>query len=280
MQFITAHQGKLQTLGEVGAGGLKNARQQTFTTGLEALDALAPRQCFARGAVHELLFDAGDGQPRFAATFLAGAACGFSVAWATRPCISPRQRPSREAAGRRPCTGGRSVPHESAPVIWSDPRGDLYPPALATLGFNLSRTFILRTRGDAEEVWAIAECLRCRGVGAVIAAPSKLSRIEARRLQLAAERGGSVGILLRQTGRGIGRGDGIYAAATRWKISPLPGERTIQRWTIQLLHGHGGRVGQSVILEWRREDHTVRAVEKLGDRQVETTTAARRRVSA
>ena len=73
-----------------------------------------------------------------------------------------------------------------------------------------------------------------------------------------------VGILLRRSGRG----DDVYAAATRWKVSPLPGERTVQRWTIRLLHGHGGRVGESVILEWRREreNHLVRALEKLPDR--------------
>ena len=162
--------------------------------------------------------------------------------------------------------------HPSAlPVIWSDPRGDIYPPGLARLGFDLSRTYLLRTRSEAEERWAVAECLRCRGVGAVVAAAERMSRIEARRLQLAAERGGSVGILLRPAGRW----DSVYAAATRWKVLPCPGERTIQRWTIQLLHGHGGRVGQSVILEWCRENNSVRAVEKFSRRPAATTTGAR-----
>jgi len=138
------------------------------------------------------------------------------------------------------------------------------------MGFDLSKVYLLRAAAGPDETWAVAECLRCRGVGAVIASPRVLSRIDARRLQLAAERGGSVGILLRQTGRG----DDVYAAATRWKVAPHPGEPTVQRWTIQLLHGHGGRVGTSLILEWNREDHSVRAVEKLPDRQ--TTPAADR----
>ena len=164
------------------------------------------------------------------------------------------------------------------PVVWSDPRGEVYPPALATLGFDLTKTFLLRTSRDADEAWAVAECLRCRGVGAVIAAPSaskRMSRIEARRLQLAAEHGGSVGILLRQTGRG----DDIYAAATRWKVSPYPGERTVQRWTIQLLHGHGGQVGNTVILEWRRETNSVHTAEKLADRPAAKTAAAERAIA-
>jgi protein ImuA len=143
------------------------------------------------------------------------------------------------------------------------------------MGFDLSKTFLLHQKSPQDESWAITECLRCRGVGAVIAAPQRMSRIEARRFQLAAERGGGIGIFLRQTGRPRG-GDSIYAAATRWLITPHPGERTIQRWTIQLLHGHGGRAGQSVILEQSRENHSVRALEKLSDRQTDAPAAERR----
>jgi len=140
------------------------------------------------------------------------------------------------------------------------------------MGLDLSRVYLLHPQSVADETWAVTECLRCRGVGAVIAAaPEKLSRIEARRFQLAAERGGTVGILLRQRGRG----ESVYAAATRWLIAPHPGERTIQRWSIQLLHGHGGRIGQTVFLEYSRENHSVRAVEKLADRPAKTTTAQR-----
>ena len=62
----------------------------------------------------------------------------------------------------------------------------------------------------------------------------------------------------------------IYAAATRWLIEPAPGERTVQRWKVQLIHGHGGRVGKTVILEHSRETNLVRAVEKLADRPLET----------
>jgi len=164
------------------------------------------------------------------------------------------------------------VPSCLLPIIWSDPRDEVYPPALASLGFDLSKVYLLHPQSAVDEAWAVTECLRCRGVGAVIAAaPERLSRIEARRFQLAAERGGTVGILLRQRGRG----ESVYAAATRWLVAPHPGERTIQRWKIQLLHGHGGRVGQTVFLEYSRENHSVRAVEKLADRPAKTTTAQR-----
>jgi len=54
--------------------------------------------------------------------------------------------------------------------------------------------------------------MRCKGVGATIAQIDKLSRIEARRLQLATEQGGGIGLLLRK----MDRHASIYAAATRW----------------------------------------------------------------
>src|SRR5206468_6994967 len=97
-------------------------------------------------------------------------------------------------------------------------------------------------------------------VSAVIAAPQKLSRIEARRLQLAAEAGGAVGILLRDPR------STIYAAATRWLVEPCPGEPNAVRWKIQLLHGHGGQTHKVVFLPLCRETTTVRALEKLPDR--------------
>jgi hypothetical protein len=310
MRFISCHDGKLQTL---ETAGLKASPDRSFVNGLAAWDALAPQKCFARGAVHELLFDGTGGAPIFVASVLAQSAsilndfgAGLCESGASRSderlvgsavpnVFSCPQKtfgtaePTAAGTERRMIAEGNvirlresaSLPEAASllfgqrtqemPVIWSDPRGEIYPPALAALGFDLTRTYLLRTINDADEAWAVAECLRCRGVGAVIAQPSasrRMSRIEARRLQLAAETGGSVGILLRQTGQG----DNVYAAATRWHVSPLAGEPTVQRWTIRLLHGHGGRIGQSLILEWRREreNHLVRAIEQLADRPAAT----------
>jgi hypothetical protein len=89
-------------------------------------------------------------------------------------------------------------------------------------------------------------------------------------LQLAVERGGGVGVLIRPY-TGASR---HHAAATRWLVEPARGERTIQRWKIQLIHGHGGLLNRGVYLEYSRETHRVRATEELADRQVETKVAA------
>ena len=87
-------------------------------------------------------------------------------------------------------------------------------------------------------------------------------------LQLAAEQGGGVGVLLRPS---TGPGSLNYAAATRWLVAPARGDRTLQRWKIQLVHGHGGRVGEAVCLEMCRRTGRIdarpaRAMEKQAER--------------
>jgi protein ImuA len=225
VELISCHSGRLQS--SLASKLSAQEKGKSFATDLQALDELAPGQCFARGAIHELLSPARAPVPLTAALLLA-----------------------RCAAAR------------SSAIVWCDPSRLLYPPALATAGIDLARLFILRPRNRAEESWALAEVLRCRGVGAAVASVGKLTRVEARRLQLAAETGSSVGILLRP----MGAVSSTYAAATRWLVEPEAGERTVQRWRIQLIHGHGGRIGQTVYLENCRETNTLRATAELADR--------------
>jgi protein ImuA len=229
MKLITCQGGRLLTLGEMpGEGGHSVAAPAcdvpSFTTGLPALDVLAPGGALRRGAVHEVLAEPSHGTPLFFAMLLARAGSN------------------------------------SGALVWCDPHHEIYPPALAAQGIDLERLFLLQPKTPAEQTWAVAECLKCKGVAAVVAGvKQRLSRLEARRLQLSAERGGGVGILLRPAGKVSAE----HAAATRWLVRPAPGERTVQRWEVQLVHGHGGRVGQAVILEHSRETNRVRAVEKL-----------------
>lgn len=254
MQWISCHEGRLLTRADAQAGQPGPGR--AFRTGLDALDALAPGGAFARGAVHELLSAPAQGKPLFVAMLLARVAIGAADEGAPatgRDLV--RQAPTRSSASK-----------SSGALIWSDPDHKLYPPALAAHGIPLERLYLLRA-GLADQVWAVAECLRCKGVGAVVAAMPRLTRIEARRLQLAAEAGGGAGIFLRPATTTGTRGSGdAYAAATRWLVRPAPGERTTQRWELRLLHGHGGRIGHAVTLEYCRENHLVRALPPLAHR--------------
>jgi hypothetical protein len=225
MRMIAAHGGKLQVL----SGEDVCAKELGFTTTLAGLDVLAGPKAFARGAVHEILCEKRQGPGMFFATVLARAACGEKA------------------------------------IVWSDPQRRLYPPAIAAAGIPLSRLVLLWPKNEKDELWALSESLRCSGVGVALACPKQLSTIEARRLQLAAERGGGVGILLRPNSAA----STPYAAATRWLVSAMSGERTVQKWKVQLIHGHGGQVGKTIVLEACRATNSVRVFEGMGDRSIQ-----------
>ena len=295
MRVVTARHGKLQTvISEVVVSHNRNA----VRTGLTALDRICPGNALATGAIHELLFVPGRGLPLFFAAFLARRlfcptqGSGFRVqgsgGMANDETRSPKpERMTNDEIQMPTCVRTQEVARYSEPgaqhsalstqdsalstqhrrgaVVWIDPDGILYPPALAAAGLPLERILLLRVRRPADQVWAIAECLGCPGVRVTVASPPPLSRIEARRLQLAAERGGGAGILLRP----LGAASAEHAAVTRWLVKPAPGERNVQRWELELIHGHGGRVGATVILEACRETHLVRAFEPVADRPVE-----------
>lgn len=217
MKMISAHRGLLQTLSaEMGNGLVRKG----FRTELAAFDDVVPHHCIASGAVHELLTERCQPSPTWIATLLA-----------------------------------RAASRDGGSVVWSDPHKKLYPPALADAGISLDRLIVLQPKNLNEELWAIAECLRCKAVRVTVAEVSRLTSVQARQLQLAAERGGGIGLLLRR----VGKESAIYAAATRWMICPLPGDKAAQRWKMELIHGHGGRVGDSVVLEVSRESNHVRA---------------------
>jgi hypothetical protein len=254
MQLLSCHAGKLLKVDSAELRGGATGGERAISTGLEALDALLPNRALARGALHEILWDAPHPRPLFFAACLARFSCRVADSAASACVRSVKSKSRRDA-----CTTGR--------IVWCDPRRELYPPALAAAGISLDQLLLLRPKTAEDEIWALAECLACRGVAATIAQPPPLSRVQVRRLQLAAERGGGAGLLLRPHEATATH----HAAATRWLVQPARGERTVQRWKIQLIHGHGGRLHESVYLEYSRDPHQpqadrVRAVSELADR--------------
>jgi len=240
MNYVSSHNGQLQITTHTV---FTCNNEKHFTTGLQALDALLPNGGFRFGAVHEVLSDPADGWSMFFAVILAQGALKARLNRLTSIC---HKEPSAQAM-----------------LVWSDRYRLLYPPALVSLGIDLNRLILLRPADRTQEITALGECLRCRGVCAVVGHPGAMSPIEARRLQLAAEQGQGAGIFLRHYPSETQH----YAAATRWLVRPLPGERLIQRWEIRLLHGHGGRAGERVVLERCHATHDVRAFAPVADRQ-------------
>ncbi len=82
-------------------------------------------------------------------------------------------------------------------LVVIDPQRQFYPPAMKSLGIPLERVIALQPANHADAIWGLAQVLRCSAVGAVVAEVGPLEDRVARKLQLAAEQGGGLGVFLR-----------------------------------------------------------------------------------
>ena len=69
-----------------------------------------------------------------------------------------------------------------------------YPPAAASMGIDLARLIVVQPE---EPDWIVIQALSCPAIDAVLCWPDRLNANMFRRWQLAAERGGSIGLLAR-----------------------------------------------------------------------------------
>ncbi len=105
----------------------------------------------------------------------------------------------------------------------------------------------------AQRLWAIDTALRLLRGGVVLADGSGLNLGATRRVQLAAEAGGSMALLARpwaQAGQ-------LSAAASRWRVEPAPTEADRPRWRVTLLRHKAAtpwaQRGWSGVVEWTDE---------------------------
>ncbi len=82
-------------------------------------------------------------------------------------------------------------------LAWIAPPCLPYPPALARHGLALDRLLLVQAHDTRTVLWAAEQVLRCPAIGAVLAWPTALDDRRVRRLQLAAEAGGSCGLIYR-----------------------------------------------------------------------------------
>jgi protein ImuA len=129
-------------------------------------------------------------------------------------------------------------------VLWCLTRLDLFAPALAQAGLNSDRVIYLEG-GDEKTILAcFEEGLRHGGLGEV----ARLTMTASRRLQLAAEASGTIGIALRRWRRQTEASDfgQPTAATTRWRVSALPSTRLPvpgvgrPRWLVELIRRRAG----------------------------------------
>jgi protein ImuA len=225
---------------QIESGRRRNSADGS-TIRIAALDALLPHDGLPRGAFVELLATA-DG----------------AGAWTLGIVMAARVCPKRKT------------------LVVVDAGRQFYFPGAVRLGLELSRSIVVRpdTRRDAYQ--AIVQSLRSSAVGAVLSCQERLSMRQLRRLQLAADAGGGVAILLRPAAvlgdpscaavrllvsphpsaqplhRGEGRGVGVNGSQagrhffTRGSYSERPWMRHVR---VEVLRCRGRAYGESLVLE-------------------------------
>lgn len=143
--------------------------------------------------------------------------------------------------------------------VWISRDPDFWPEGLAAFGVGVAHLVFVEARSSKDGLWAFEEALRSPGVaGAVLMADGPGPDLVAgRRLQIAAETGGGVGLLL------IPDTDRLSpsAARSRWRLGPSPGG-----WDVTLLRGTGGRPGRWQVV-WDQEDRELRSLQPAADRR-------------
>src|SRR5262245_22871908 len=139
-------------------------------------------------------------------------------------------------------------------LVIADPARRFYPPAAARLGVDLRRTIVIRPRDKRYTLAAVTQSLRCAAVGAVIGGFDSLPAFDFRRLQLAAELSGALGLLLRPA---AALRVPSFATA-RLSVTPVASANAKRRIRVDIVRVRGGKSGQSLILEVDHETGDVR----------------------
>jgi protein ImuA len=133
------------------------------------------------------------------------------------------------------------------PVLWVVRRRDLFAPGLYQAGLSPERLLYAEANDDAELLALMEEGLRHRGLGAVIGEVKRASMANTRRLQLAAEGGRTIALLMKRHAREGGDPLAVPSAAvTRWRVAaapstPLPVAGIGRpRWRVELARQRGG----------------------------------------
>ncbi|MBV9813949.1 MAG: damage-inducible protein [Acetobacteraceae bacterium] len=238
---LAADPGKLAALRAALCAHAVGRRHGTLAFGDARVDGCLPDGGLALGAVHEIAAAAG----RDAET--GAAAAGFIAAVL-----------ARLPAG------------EARPIFWIAPADDLHPPGLLPYGLDPGRLILVASRDDAETLGAAELALRGGAAAAVVAEVGTFRRTPSRRLGLACGRHGTPGFVLRRWPWGGRRADReTAAAATRWRIAPLPSAASGRlpggpRWAVTLEHARGGTEG-AWVMEVVDGTHALRVVAELAD---------------
>jgi protein ImuA len=132
-------------------------------------------------------------------------------------------------------------------VLWALARRDLFAPGLAQIGLAPDRLLYAECRSDEEVLAVMEEGLRHGGLDSVVGEIGRAPMAATRRLQLAAEEGGTMALMLKRWRRSGEDPLALPSAAfTRWRIATAPSEPLAvpglgrARWQLALVRQRGG----------------------------------------
>jgi protein ImuA len=165
-------------------------------------------------------------------------------------------------AAREACRGGGAL------LVWTTSSraaaqqpGCFYPPAVMPWGLDLGNLLLVRPRNKADELWALDQALRCPAVAAVWGSLQELDGRTFRRLQLAAEKGHGLGLLLRPASA---QGRPSWADV-RLLVQPLASSTSRRRLRVEVLRCRGGRAGAKVEIELDEAQGTIHEAHRQSD---------------
>jgi protein ImuA len=201
--------------------GISSRKADCLAFGVPEIDAVLPGGGLSHGALHEF---AGGG-----AGTIDGAAAALCVAG-----IAARTK---------------------GPIVWCLTRPDLFFPALAQVGLHPDRVIFVESDKDDEVLANMEEGLSFGGLGAVVGEVVRLPMVGSRRLQLAAERTGTMALAVRRWRRQTEANDfgQPTASTTRWRVSVMPSEDLPvpgvgrARWFLELMRSRAGECAEFLV---------------------------------
>ncbi|TBN14856.1 damage-inducible mutagenesis protein [Agrobacterium cavarae] len=189
--------------------------------GVPAIDAALPGGGLSFGALHEF---AGGG----AGTVDGAAAALFAAGIAART---------------------------KGPIVWCLTRQDLFFPAHAQAGLHPDRVIFVESDKEDDVLANMEEGLSFGGLGAVVGELVRLPMVASRRLQLAAERTGTMALAIRRWRRQTEANDfgQPTASTTRWRVSVMPSEELPvpgvgrPQWFLELMRVKAGECAEFLV---------------------------------
>ncbi len=202
-----------------------------------------------------------------------------ALPWGGLPCgVHEIAGPRDDAAGIG--FAAVLVGRRPGPVLWCRARrtalmaGEPHGPGMAGIGLAPERLILVEAAKPRDLLWAMEEGARGKGLAAVLGEHVHADLTASRRLQLAAEAGQGLVLLLSEGGARTAS----ISALTRWHVAAEPsvaeaGGPGSPRWKLELRRCRDGGRPRSWIVEWNDAALSLTVVPALSERSLAAASA-------